>query len=178
VGFKDLTPDNWDEPDEVSQAFIRLSPVDGVVGMSGGDWARAFLRVELSPGIPDEICDLFAAARGVLVYGWFFYPLFVLGEDQLHRVAEAAAKRRYRDLGGTRARPTFAEAIEWLVKRGAIRSDEERRWTAMRDLRNTGSHPDFQMLMPPGEALETLSIVADAVNELFAGDQARDQAAI
>ena len=33
-----------------------------------------------------------------MLYGWFFYPLFRLGEEQLYRVCEAAAAVRYTQL--------------------------------------------------------------------------------
>ena len=66
--------------------------------MTGEDWARAFLNVELKEHVPEPVSDLFAIARGALLYGWFFYPLFRLGEEQLYRVVEAAAKERYRQL--------------------------------------------------------------------------------
>ena len=37
--------------------------------------SAAFLSVELDEKVPHEIKELFAVARGVLLYGWFFYPL-------------------------------------------------------------------------------------------------------
>jgi hypothetical protein len=45
--------------------------------------------------VPEPIRELFDVARGAMIYGWFFYPLFRLGEDQLHRVVEAAVVARY-----------------------------------------------------------------------------------
>jgi hypothetical protein len=43
--------------------------------VSGEDWAVRFLAVELSAKVPEDVQQLFAVARGVLVYGHFFYPL-------------------------------------------------------------------------------------------------------
>jgi hypothetical protein len=106
LGFKHLTVENWTEADPVNKHFARTSPLVGPVTMGQSDWARNFLSVELSKEVPSEIKDLFAIARGAILYGWFFYPLFKLGEERLYRVMEtrqssAIAKR------GTTKRPTF-----------------------------------------------------------------------
>jgi len=168
MAFKELTPNNWDQPDMTNANFVRLSPIAGFVPMNGNDWARAFLAAEMSDEVPEEIRDLFAVARGALLYGWFFYPMFRLGEDQLHRVAEAAAARRYHELGGTAKRPRFARTIDWLVKHGAIPAADKQRWHAARELRNIGSHPEQQWVLPPGQALTMLTVTAESVNSLFA----------
>jgi hypothetical protein len=166
--FKRLTIENWAEPDPVNAHFARLSPVVGPVPMTGDAWARAFLAVELSPGVPDEIRDLFEAARGAMLYGWFFYPLFRLAEEQVYRVLEAAARTRYREFAGAKAQPSFHEAVSWLTRRGAIAPADEVRWRAVRELRNDASHPKYQSVMPPGAVLATLQAAAHDINELFA----------
>jgi hypothetical protein len=168
VGGKQLSLDNWTEPDATSAQFGQLSPLIGPRPMDGQDWARAFLAVELKPHVPESVRELFAVARGVLLYGWFFYPLFHLGEEQLYRVVEAAATACYETLGGPRSRPSFAEAVDWLTKRGVIPGDDRERWIAIRRLRNAASHPDQQSVMVPGQALGTLKATAHDINRLFA----------
>jgi hypothetical protein len=61
--------------------------------MDGNDWARHFLAVELHEDVPADVHDLFAVARGTMLYGWFFYPLYAL------------AKTSY---GGSRTQPVPA----------------------------------------------------------------------
>ncbi len=179
MSFKPLTPNNWDQPDETSTIFARHSPIVGMVQMNGNDWARAFLAVELSESVPADVRGLFAVARGTLVYGWFFYPLYALGEEQLHRVADAAVAHRYRELDGPLGKrgylPLLARRIQWLEAEGIIPSDLAPRWNAIRELRNIGSHPDFQMLHPPGDVLTSLKTVAEAVGELFASPRLAPQ---
>jgi hypothetical protein len=159
MAFKKLTTGNWLEPDETSAIFARA------------DWPSMLLAVELGSYVPEDIRDLFAVARGVMLYGLFFYPLYTAGDEQMHRVAEAAAKRRYLDLGGPRTKygeaPSFFRCIEWLVRKGAIPVEEQRRWHAYRDIRNSASHPSFQQLEPPHEALRTTDLIARSVDALF-----------
>jgi hypothetical protein len=170
MSFKHLTLANWREPDPVNAAFMRLSPVVGPRRMTGDDWAREFLAVELKPHVPEHIRDLFAVARGAMLYGWFFYPLFRLGEEQLYRVVEAAATARYRELRGPRRRPTFEHAINWLIECRVIPADDKERWAAVRMMRNSASHPERQDIMTPGGVYRVLNAAAHDINRLFARD--------
>lgn len=136
--------------------------------MEGGDWAREFLAVSLGERVPSEVVELFEVARGAMLYGWFFYPLYRLGEEQLYRVIEAAAKLRYRELDGPKARPSYEHAIAMQVERGAIAPGEEFRWDAARKLRNLSSHPEQAVVTTPGSVLGTLTLCAEDINRLFA----------
>jgi hypothetical protein len=167
---KVLTLANWQAADPTNEAFGRLSPVAGVGlrRMTGDDWARELLAVELKEHVAEEIRELFAVARGAMLYGWFFYPMFTLGEEQVHRVVEAAAKTRYRRLGGARREPSLHDTIEWLVERQVIQAEDRGRWEAVRELRNISSHPEHQTVMPPGAVLSGLKAAAHDINRLFA----------
>lgn len=93
-GVKRLTPDNWTEPDAVNANFVRFSPLVGAVTINGEDWARHILAVELADHVPSEITELFAVARGAMLYGWFYYPLFRLGKS-----SSTVCSKRRRDSG-------------------------------------------------------------------------------
>ncbi len=168
--FRELTLKNWTEQDPTNKAFGRMSPVVGVGprSMSGDDWARAFLSVELKQHVPHEIRELFEVARGAMLYGWFFYPLFALGEEQLYRVLEAAARARYRQTGGPKQEPRFKEAIDFLVDNAVIPEPDSERWDAARKLRNAASHREQHTAMPPGTILRHLELSAHDINRLFA----------
>lgn len=169
--FKELTLANWDQPDPANAAFGQISRVVGPRKMTGGDWAREFLSVELGPHVPEQLTELFAVARGALLYGWFFYPMFLLGEDQLHRVLETAIKVRYAELGGPHRRPTFKHAIDWLIQCKVIPPEDGERWDGARTMRNAASHPERQGAIAPGTVLRTLRETAHDINRLFARGQ-------
>jgi hypothetical protein len=144
-----------------------MSEIVGPVDMTQADWARAFLAVDLRQHVPDEIRGLYRVAQGCMLYGWFFYPLFRLGEEQLHRVAEAAVKARYVQLGGPQRDPTFKAATDYLVTRDVIPAADLDRWDAIRTLRNMASHPRTQVVMTPGPVLAMLKASAHDINRLF-----------
>jgi hypothetical protein len=102
-----------------------------------------------------------------MIYGWFFYPLYTLGVQQLMRIAETAVSRKCAALGGPRPRRPFAEKIQWLTARGDLPADEGNRWDALRRLRNSFSHPEYLALLMPGQALEMVEWITDQINALF-----------
>jgi len=168
--FRELTLANWSTPDPANDVFARMSPVAGVGPrrMSGDDWARAFLGVDLKEHVPREVRELFAVARGAMLYGWFFYPMFALGEQQLYRVLEAAARARYRQVGGEKREPHFAQVIDFLIGVNVIAEMDGERWHAARELRNAASHPEQHEALPPGAILRHLEVSAHDINRLFA----------
>lgn len=168
--FKVLTLENWRERDPANENFSMPSGA-GMRPMTGDDWAELFLSVELTPKAPAPVSRLFAVARGVLVYGEFFYPLYYLGAEQLYRVADAAALVRYDDLGGARTKrgepPVFATRIRWLHRHGVITDARHEQWHGFRELRNRASHPEEQQVFTPGTAVSVLREVSDCIAELF-----------
>jgi hypothetical protein len=168
LGIKRLTLTNWTEADPTNHNFARYSPfLEGMVPMDSGDWARLFLAFELEDHVPVEVRDLFEVARGAILYGWFFYPMFHLGQDQLFRVSETAARRCSNLLGEKDDRRSFFKCIEFLVKEGAIASGDRRRWEAARERRNSSSHPERAELLPPGVIASMVDTTATDINDLF-----------
>lgn len=81
MGFKELSAANWLEADPTSTLFWRESRLVGPMMMDAQSWARSFLAVELKQHVPEDVRELFAVARGAVLYGWFFYPLFRVGSS-------------------------------------------------------------------------------------------------
>lgn len=100
-GVKHLTASNWLEVDPICQKFEELNPATGQRRSATGEaWAARFLAVDLAPTVPIEVRDMWEAARGMLVYGWFYYAIYAMGEHQLRRVADAAILHRYQQADG------------------------------------------------------------------------------
>ncbi|PWB50792.1 MAG: hypothetical protein C3F06_12115 [Candidatus Methanoperedenaceae archaeon] len=158
--FKKITVDNWREPDEISSLFINV-PLD--------EWISIILEPNLREAVPIEIKKLFEVARGALVYGYFFYPLYTLGLEQLFRVAEAAVTRKCKTMEAPPAicKGDFQKKVKYLVELKVIPNQKEDIWNAIRGLRNIASHPQDQSILAPGEAIGKLSRIADEINSLF-----------
>jgi hypothetical protein len=177
-GIKSLTVDNWRSVDPMSVLLVELdAATERPRPITPDSWAEWFLEPELDPTVPDKVRIMFNVARGAILYGCYFYPLYTLGTEQLYRVADAATWHRCRQLGKPlpAARPereTFAERVAWLVDQGAIvdawwwdsPADPE---VGVRMARNLTSHATFQQLDMPDNALAELRYVAERINELF-----------
>lgn len=73
---------------------------------------RHTLDINLTEKAPLEVRRMFEVARGAVVYGYFFYPLYVLGAEQLFRVAEAAVTLKCEQMGAKTAKMRFIDKIK------------------------------------------------------------------
>jgi len=170
--FKQLTVENYQEADPTLTPFVRMSGKDGSIRtLSEADWAEKVLAVELSEQVPLEVRRLFAVARGAFLYGFFFYPMYTLGTEQLFRVAESAVNGKCRDVGVSAERLrklNFKEKVERLIKKGVIQPNVQRRWEALWELRGMTSHPEDQTGLLAYTAIDELRRIAADINGLFA----------
>ncbi len=168
-GFKEITPSNWLEPDDVLKGFVRVSPDGRSRPITGDDYLRDILRPKLLELVPADVQALFEVARGAMAYGYFFYPLYTLAAEQLFRVAEAAIALKCKALEAPKSEGTLKKRINWLVDKGIVPRSELIRWDAIRKLRNAASHPDRQSILTPGNAIGLLEGTAEQINSLFSG---------
>jgi hypothetical protein len=152
-----------------SVIFVKLSHIDGAVTqMTGEEWLALFLDPTLSETVPENVRVLFEVARGSLAYGYFFYPLYTLACEQLFRVAEAAVSEKCRMLGAPKKVNRFKDKVQFLFDRKVISDQERLDWDAVRKFRNSTSHPQQQMILPPGAVASLLFRIGEKVNKLFA----------
>ena len=114
-GIKRLTETNWSEPDEATSSFHTLDGDGRARKMTGQDWAHHILQAQLQDCVPVEVRKLFEAGRGAVAYGYFFYPLFTLGMEQVFRVADAAAGAKCKALGAPDTLWQFSRRIDFPV---------------------------------------------------------------
>jgi len=168
-GVKHPTPENWLVPDETGRGFGEVNLATGERRAATGEgWAVQFLAVELSPSAPAEVRDMWEVARGVALYGWFYYPLYAIAEHQLRRVADAATFHRSRQAGGP-ANASFRRRVEWLIEHGVIPVEKRARWDAIRALRNETTHASIRHLVMPLDVLRVLDLLQVEIDALFAG---------
>jgi len=168
LGFKKLTVDNWLLPDEVSSMFVSVSSVDGQIRpVKGEDWLRAILQPQLNETVPLEVRKLFEVARGALVYGYFFYPLYTLAGEQLFRVAEAAVTYKCKAVVAPNSIRNFQQKVDCLVNQGIIPEEDKVHWDGIRGFRNITSHPKRQSFLLPGMVIGILERITTDINNLF-----------
>jgi hypothetical protein len=136
--------------------------------MTREEWLALFLDPTLSKSVPENVRALFEVSRGSLAYGYFFYPLYTLACEQLFRVAEAAASEKCRILGAPKKTQRFKDKVQFLFDCQVISDGERLDWDAVRQFRNSTSHPQQQMILPPGAVASLLLRIAETVNKLFA----------
>lgn len=165
-GFKQLSVENWLIPDSMTQIFGTMSSDGSTREISGEEWLQDLLQPQLEDTVPLEVQKLFEVARGTMAYGYFFYPIYTLGIEQLFRVIEAAVAFKCKAMGAP-PRQNYEKNIDWLIRKGVIPQEEFLRWEGIRGLRNIASHPKMQSIWTPVEALRYIESAANRINFIF-----------
>ncbi len=177
-GVKHLTPANWLEADPICLKFVGVNlATGGRRSTTREDWAEQFLAVDLAPTVPARVREMWEAARGLLLYGWFYYAIYAIGEHELRRVADAAILHRYQQAGGPPNKkpgpegeprwPDMMTRVDWLITADIISTEKRARWDLVRELRNETTHASIWHLTPPHEALRVLELLATEIDALF-----------
>jgi len=168
-GFKEINLNNWLEPDDALRGFVRVTLDGQSHTITSMEYLQSILEPKLNSSVPPEAQGLFEVARGIMAYGYFFYPLYTVAVEQLFRVIEAALACKCKTMRAPKSRSTFKERIEWLVEEGVISREESIHWHATRHMRNATSHPESQMILAPGNAIGIMERVSNDINSLFSG---------
>jgi hypothetical protein len=174
--IKRITAANWQHLDKTTMLLLKMT----AIAKTDKEWVEAFLCPTLNPAVPKEVAKLLEVARGAMIYGWHFYPLSTLGAEQCWRVMEAGVRVRCQQVGiptvrtvqkgklkGQAKENSFGENIEVLVRHGKISEPDQSRWKAVKDLRNSTSHPERKMILDSWQALGILHNSVDFLNDLF-----------
>lgn len=165
--FKRLSISNWLQRDPVLEFFGTFDSDGTPRPIADTDLVDLILDPQLSSAVPHDVQALYEAARASMCYGYFFYPLYTLATQQLFRVAEAAVNHRCRELKAPPGVKGLARGIDFLVRQSAISESDRHRWNAVRILRNRMTHSDWQEIMPPGMAIDSLRVVAELCSSLY-----------
>jgi hypothetical protein len=165
--FKLVTRDNWLAPDPVSTAFVQLVHRNGSVKpMDGADWIDTVAATRMSNNVPLDVQNAFEFAKGGLGYGYFYYPLITIVGQQALRVADFSIDQLFVERGISPRPQSMARKIRRLRQDSLIDDAQFQRWDALRQLRNSATHPDFQHVWLPADAVRTFRIVAEMVSAL------------
>lgn len=166
--FKKLDETNWLEPDKAMQSFGHIDNNGNLQSLGSSDWLEQIFAPRLDDNIPEDIHILFETARGAMIYGYFFYPIFSFSSEQFTRIAETAINKKCEEVGTPKTVQGFRKKIRWLVNNTFISKESAGKWQRIVFLRNHYSHPTFQNIVFPSMAIDLMTEVAGSINELFA----------
>lgn len=141
-------------------------------------WREAIFHVRLEGTVDREVARLFEAARGGLLYGYFFQPLLAMGVEQCYRVLESGARARCAEAGLAvscndnqgRAHPlSFGHNLRALMKEGLIPDADLLLWQQAREMREWVATPAHQSLLTLDHGVTALTRVAELLGRLYRG---------
>ena len=165
--YKQITPENWTEPDPTNECFIRFQPDGTARAIKGEEYLTDILCHNLGDHVCEDIHRLFEVAKGTMTYGYYYYPIFTAAAEQLFRILESSVSHVCKIVDCPTSIRTYYSKIDWLTQQGIIGNDEKDRWDSSRQLRNSRSHPEHQMILTPGSTIGLLSSITDEINSLF-----------
>jgi hypothetical protein len=170
---KSLTLENWLLPDSEGLTSIKIIDDGAPRSISSQDWLALCQSAELHLKVPRNVRAYFEAARGALVYGYFFCPLYTLAIEQLFRAAECAVVQKCKETNGRvvdiKGKPIdYYQALAWLRKINFISKEDFHQWDTIRKFRpHPTTHKEPPPAIPPGIVATHLNFVADRINGLF-----------
>jgi hypothetical protein len=167
--MKIISIENFLTPDPTNLIFSKVNTATGeVLPMPPEEWAQIFLAFELSKGVPSQLVNLFEVAKGAMLYGYFFYPLYTFGLEQVYRVADEAIVVKCETIkASAKDRKTFETRINCLVRAGVLTAKGAGEWHIIRKIRNEASHAREQTVLPPGATALVLNHLVEKINALF-----------
>ena len=139
-------------------------------------WREAFLTIRLAPAVPADIACMFEAARGSMLYGYFFQPLMAMGAAQCYRVLESGVRASCAAAGlpvscadnQVKQHPlTSAHNLRTLVKQGVISATDLKRWQQAREMRDWVVAPENQTALTFDQGVTVLTRAAELLGTLF-----------
>ncbi len=139
-------------------------------------WREAFLSIRLDPAVDREVARMFEAARGGMLYGYFFQPLMAMGLEQCYRVLESGARARCRQAGlavtcadsqGRQHPLSFGHNLRALAKLGLIVEADLLLWHQARELRDWVVAPEHQAVLTLDHGVTALARAAELLGKLF-----------
>ena len=117
IGIKELTLQNWLQADASSTKFIldNKGARNRLIKLSN-KYTESILEYKLSESVPVEIRRIFEVAKGAMLYGYFFYPLFTLGLEHVCKVAESAVRVKCKKINAPTKVKDFYKSIEYLAE--------------------------------------------------------------
>lgn len=164
-GYKQITLENWLEPDLLIERFVKLVGQEPPVPLTAEDWLQDILAIQLDDAVPDDVQALFECARACLVYGYFYYPLHSVGMQHVYKALEAAATVKCEMAGRSDKKGELQKKLRWLRDHGDLDSKALSRWDNIRKQRNDFAHPRSNCMLTPDMSI---GIVRDAGKEIDA----------
>lgn len=128
---------------------------------------ETILQPSLASSVPNQICEVYEAARGAMIYGYYFYPIYTIALDQLLRTLELAVLLKCDQNNAPSDVKGFQNGVEHLIKYNIIPKTDRSKWESYVKLRNDTSHPKMQDLVTPGVLFTILKDITKCINGLF-----------
>jgi hypothetical protein len=172
---KRLTADNFLLPDPLTGEFTGQDGDGRAHRLSAVDRAHEILAIRIDEDVPEPVRNRFELARGILLYGFFWYPLWVQGTVEALQAAELALVAACEAAQGPKRLNSAESRIEWLEKRRTLEAADAGTWTSLVGVRAALAEAGETPILTPRKSLDVLEAVSQAINGLFRGEDGEEE---
>lgn len=127
-----------------------------------GTWIETVNAIQMPQGIHKDIYNLFENSKAMCIYGWCYYPLIFCAMSNIFMLSELVVKKISASHGITvKKNSNYQSLLVGLHEKGIFDNNEYGIFDKLRSLRNSVAHQEFQMLVPPGYALDAMKKMAE-----------------
>jgi len=184
-------------PDSRTGAFVKFDEkTNEILPIQLEDYHRRLSDIALREQVPEDIRSYFETVKNICLYGWFVYSFFTVSTFLSYIAIEMSLRRRFQNDDPDRKWPfkrLLQEARDrcLISERGFLSIQAEREYHAklaaelgslfeqsvadycsvlvdcLPQLRNSFAHPSSNTILTPGDALSSLTVAAEFINQLF-----------
>lgn len=184
-------------PHPRNEAFVKIvAKTNEVLPMELDDYYRILSAVSLHEHVPEDVRSYFETIKNVCLYGWFVYPFFTVSAFLSYTAIEMALRKSFqtddpdrkwnfkrllreakdRHLISDDGFPSIQAQREYLSMLAAEVGPPFDQYVAdycsilvecLPQLRNSFAHPASNTILTPGDAVSSLAIAAEFINQLF-----------
>ncbi|HJT21323.1 MAG TPA: hypothetical protein VJ746_12680 [Nitrospira sp.] len=184
-------------PDRLSASYVVVNRETGDTRpVTVEDSHKRLSSINLNDNVPEDIRSYFETIKNVFLYGWFVYAFYTVAMFLSFTVIEMASREKFKQDDPDREW-NFPKLIHVAKKRGfiteegfvSVKRGRERFGKTFEEattpidqpiedycailaksipsLRNVFAHPERDMIVLPSDAISTMVLAAEFINQLF-----------
>ncbi len=136
--------------DKIISRYVAFEKSGGRREFTIEDIQKSICSVQLIPGVPEDVTNVFNAAKKLYIFSYFEYYFLTISLHYASLALESALRNRYNDFfGSPKDFVNLYEVIKRLADKGIIPEGEEKVYNSWREIRNYLSHLTEQKRFPP-----------------------------
>lgn len=133
------------------------------------DLKQSINEIRLADSVPDDIRIQINICKKLCLYSYFVYEFATVAMERSFMIIESALKLKYKkeDKDKIKGHISFKKLIDWAIKEKILNEKFPGMGNAIRNLRNSFAHPEWQQIDTPFNAIWHIGENVRIINSIF-----------